>query len=198
MPGRAITRWRSLGALCLGLGTAWLSACSSSSDVGGVWQGTSPARGIGNQVVYASDGQALGLKLVIGQYGPDLAGILRFYTSAAFDRERSADSPDFECACAYLHGGRMDPVSGKVTFVLQGCMPGSASQQKQRVRGVFSLQTGGHLGGTLRIDDPASALSGQSVDLQFDRLAQSGDIDPSDLVCSQPVDAAHGNPFNGL
>ena len=190
-------RWRTIRLALCAL-AALLAACSSSADVGGTWQGVAPARGTGNDLIFGANDQQVGVRLVIGEYGPDLAGVLHFYTSSAFDRARSADSPDFECACEYLHGGRIDAVSGRISLTLLGCTPGSASQRAQRMRGSFSLNAKGRLIGTLRVDDTTSPNNGQTVDLQFDRLTPSSEVDPADLVCRQPTDAATGNVFSGL
>jgi len=190
-PSRCAIRLASLATATL------VVACSGSTDVSGTWQGVSAARGGDNDLIYGPDGQGVGLRLILGEYGPDLAGVLQFYTSANFDRSRSATSPDFECACNYLHGGRIDAVSARISFTLLGCTPGSATGKAQRLRGSFVLTQQGRLDGTLRVDDPTSLLNGKSVAVQLDRLAQSSEVEPSDLVCRQPPDAANGNIFSG-
>lgn len=175
-------------------------ACTSANDVGGIWRAEAPLHGTGNNVIFRGEEVPVGVELVVGEYGPDVTGVIHFYhagPTGPFDRARSALAPDFECACAYLHGGRIDANTGVLTFTLVGCSPGLEAASKVRLRGRLSLQADQRLAGTVQVDDPGSPHNGASVDLVFDRARLPGEIEASDLECIQPADAAKGNVNSG-
>jgi hypothetical protein len=169
-------------------------ACSSAADLGGVWRGdTAPS-----PLLHGPDQKTLGVELVIGQYGPDLAGVLRFYRSASFERARDAAAPDRECACLYLHAGHVDEASDKLSFTTKGCLPGTSPNAPVRVRGQFHLGQKGLLDGSLKVDEPASQLHGRQIDLSLKRTASQADTEAAELACVQPSTSAGGNVHSGL
>lgn len=175
-----------------------LVACSSSADLGGVWRATAPASG-DNQLLVQSPDDPVGVELVLGQYGVDVAGLVRFYHRGplgAFDHARLAAAPDRECECVHLQQGKANPDTGALSFVLQGCLPGSATEAVVRVRGGLQLGGDGRLTGILAVAQPDSPLDGKTVALVFDR--QTAQVDLVDLQCDTPVDASHGNTSSGL
>jgi hypothetical protein len=141
----------------------------------------------------------VGVELVLGQYGADVAGLVRFYHRGplgAFDHARRATTPDRECECVHLQQGKANPNTGALSFVLQGCLPGSATEAVLRVRGGLQLGADGRLTGALTVDQPGSTLDKQQVELEFDRHAAR--VDVADLQCETPVDASDGNTRSGL
>jgi len=193
------------------LGSRWFGAfaflaiylgvqgCTTSNNTGGVWRAQAPLQGETNAILFEPGGQPVGIELVLGEFGPDLSGLVRYYRAGPtgpFDQPRRAAAPDFECACAYLHDGRIDS-TGLVTFTLQACAPGVQAKGKIRLRGRFMIQADGRLVGKLQVDSPGSSADGSSVDLAFERALPSGDVDPRDLQCAQPLDAEHGNVDSG-
>ncbi len=185
----------ALVAICLGL-----PACTTSSDTGGVWRAQAPLQGESNAILFEPGGNPVGVELVIGDFGPDVSGLVRYYhagPTGPFDQQRRAAAPDFECACAYLHDGRVDSASGLMTFTLEACAPGVQSHGKVRLRGRFVIQPDGRLVGKLQVDAPGSPADGSAVALEFDHARPAGDVEARDLQCAQPADAEHGNVDSG-
>lgn len=194
------TGWRQARACLLFCVVLPAVACTSATDVGGIWRAEAPLHGTGNNVIFQGEEDPVGVELVVGEYGPDVTGVVHFYhagPTGPFDRARSALAPDFECACEYLHGGRIDAKTGVLTFTLIGCAPGLEAAGRVRLRGRLTLQADQRLAGTLQVDDPGSAHNGASVQLVFDRARLPGEIEASDLECIQPADAAKGNVYSG-
>lgn len=178
---------------------ALCAACSTSADLGGVWRATAPPQSADNPLLYQAPGDPVGVELVLGQYGADVAGVMRWYHRGPlgdFDHARLAGVPDNECECVHLQQGKADTASGALSFVLQGCLPGSAPNTAVRVRGGMKLGEDGRLDGTLTVDQPGSPLNGKQVALVFERRATR--LEATDLQCEQPVDASHGNTLSGL
>jgi len=108
---------RALAALALS--AALLSGCSDSHLVTGSF------RSAESVVVAGLSGTAEGVwvELVLGQYGPDVAGIIRFY-----------DDPDFIlpveglCPCRFLVDGRFD--SPVLVFAFPNPSPGCATKDE--------------------------------------------------------------------
>lgn len=195
------TAWRRARAWLLFCAALPASACTSANDVGGIWRAEAPLHSSGNDVVFQGETDPVGVELVVGEYGPDVTGVIHFYhagPTGPFDRARSALAPDFECACDYLHGGRIDAGTGALTFSLTGCAPGLNQKGVVRLRGRLALQADQRLAGTLQVDDPGSPQNGASVDLVFDRAHLPADIEATDLQCIQPADMARGNTNSGL
>lgn len=184
----------------LGLVAVALTACATGPDVDGVWHATAPATGPANSLVYAGpvDAAPLGVELVLGSYGPDAAGLLRYFRSGQFDFVRSPLPPHKECACAYLHQAKVDG-TGRVTFALQGCVPGTSPEAPLELRGDLNLLDDGRLAGSLTVTDPsAPGLADRTVQLTFVRVATVATSDPAIVECQQPVDVAGANTASGL
>lgn len=168
-------------------------ACTSSGSLGGVWRGTAPPRGEANQVIFTELGGPQSVELVLGEYGPDVAGLMRFYRGQTWVSARDAAPPDAECACALVHDGRAD--SGHAAFTLVGCVPGSSPNQLLRLRATLDeTETGLML--ELQVDDKGSGLDGQKTKIQLERHGLAGDITGEALSC--PVGPPGGNTASGL
>ncbi len=199
-PGAIDSVPRSSAVVCLpSLGLAALASClivgcADGNDLGGIWHAVVPPGDVlihDDQAVPAS----IGVELVIGHYGPDIAGVLRYYRSDDFIVPREPTQPWLECLCNYLHQGRY---SGAVmTFTTRGCVPGSATEADLPLRGRFEFDAEGGLGGTLSVNQPDSPLYGTMETLHFERTSTAGAIFDSDLTCERPA-ADEGNPYNGL
>lgn len=173
-----------------------LTGCASSGDVGGVWHAQVPRQGLANDLLFGPGDEPLGIELVIGEFGPEVSGLVRYYPSATFEQPRAAEVPDRQCACAFLYQAQVDG-GGKVAFMLKGCVPGSATEANLRLRGQFTLQPDDTLLGSFRVDEAKSPLDGRSVELSFERKATAGGIESRHLRCSQPPDVATGNVHSG-
>ncbi|MBI5608557.1 MAG: hypothetical protein HY902_06725, partial [Deltaproteobacteria bacterium] len=67
-----------------------LAACTSSGSMGGVWRGASEPQGTANGLLFGEEGAPLSVELVLGEFGPDLAGLLRFYRDSTYVSSRDA------------------------------------------------------------------------------------------------------------
>lgn len=171
---------------------ACLAACTSSGSLGGVWRGTSAAQGPDNAVLYGPAGAPQAVELVVGEFGPDIAGLMRFYRSPSWVSPRDAGPPDSECACLLLHDGRSN--AGQAAFNLAGCLPGGAPQAAVRVRARLT-EVGEGLLLDLQVDDKQSPLDGQKTQLTLRRQGLPSDISSADLAC--PVPPPEGNTASG-
>ncbi len=170
-----------------------LAACTSTGSMGGVWRGASDPRGTANPLLFGDDGEPLSVELVLGEFGPDLAGLLRFYRDSTYVSSRDAAAPDAECACALVHNGRV--VDSHAAFTLVGCLPGGSANAATRVRATLDeSETGLKL--ALTVDDASSPLNGRSTSLVLNRYGLASEITAEDLAC--PVGPAGGNTASGL
>lgn len=190
---RPLARPRTAG-LWLALGLLASAGCAADSEFGGIWRGTALAKGPANQLLYDDSGEPIALELVLGEYGPDLSGLLRFYRQGSYVRARDAAPPDAECACALIYGGRAD--SGKAAFSMRGCLPGSSTRQALRTRATLARDATGQLTLQLQVDDATSPLNGQSTAIALVAYANASEISSPDLAC--PPGPAAGNPASGL
>lgn len=170
-------------------------ACASGGQFGGIWRGVSAPQGAANNLLFGPDGQAVSVEVVIGEYGPDLAGVVRFFRGDSYLLPRNADAPDRECACALLHAGRADSTAGKGTFLLQGCTPGASPDQPLRVRGTLT-RDGSDLLLKLQVEDTKSVADGAATAIKLLQVGGSSDIADSDLYC--PLALPGGNSASGL
>jgi hypothetical protein len=181
--------WRAIAGLLVG---GICVSCASSGSFGGIWRGPVEIATAGSPLLFAKDGGAVGVELVLGEYGPELSGVVRFYRNGNFVRARSASPPDLECACGFAHDGK---VSGdRAAFTLLGCLPGGSPSTAIRTRA--TLQTtlqGAQL--ELTVDDPTSPLDGLSTSLLLQRQGLASDISDADLACAPPP--AGGNAASG-
>lgn len=184
-PGQAERAW--LGTCLAALS---LFGCASASDVAGTWRTRDQAAG-----ALLGDGEAgVGVELVIAQYGPDVAGLVRFFGDATFDRPRDPTAPYFACACALLHKGRWDEAHAKITFELRGCLPGSSPRTPVLTLGQLRLEAQGDLVGTLTRHQPDQPEHGQHEDL---RLLRHDTLAEASLRCDQYASDSDGNRASG-
>jgi len=164
------------------------SACTANTDVEGVWRAKPKA----NSLVYNVSGEPIGIEIVIGEYGPDVTGVVHFYRTQTFDSKQSALSPLNQCACAYLHDGGIDLSAKTLHFRLRGCVPGAATHAELPIYGELTLDTDANLTGTLTVE----TAGGLVLPLTFSRKDSVGQIEPADLVCARPTES-EGNSFSG-
>lgn len=173
--------------------------CSAGNDLGGAWRVEKDAPLVGDKLVYddTSDQRAVGIELLIGHYGTDIAGLLKFYDNEDFLSPRSATNPKGQCACTFIHNGRANAEHTHVEFDLKGCLPGSATAAQMLIRGELNLSADGRLEGRIKVvgDDPLWA--GKTQQFTFLRTASVGAVDDTDLICETP-DQDEGNIYNGL
>lgn len=181
--------WAVLALLLLAL----TCGCAADTEFGGIWRGTAPAQGPANDLLYGPGGEPLALELVLGEYGPDLAGLLRFYRQGSYVRARDANPPDAECACALLYGGRSD--NGVAAFSLRGCLPGAATQVAVRTRATLSRDDLGVLQLKLVVDEPTSPHHAKAVVVALLPQASASEVSDADLLC--PLGPSAGNPASG-
>jgi hypothetical protein len=199
MPKLAIAQGACAQPLALGVGIAAVlgllvgSGCAADNEFGGIWRGTAPAQGAANPLLFGPAGEPLALELVLGEYGPDLSGLMRFYRQGSYVRARDAAPPDGQCACALVYGGRSD--SGKAAFSMRGCLPGSSPQQPVRTRATLARDELGVLRLHLQVDDATSALNGQTTSIELIAHTSASEISSSDLIC--PPGPSAGNPASG-
>ncbi len=182
-------------ALWIGLllSIALLPACESTNLLGGVWRATEAPTG---DTLVGPDQDMPGVELVLGHYGPNVSGLVRFYRSDDYAVPREAAAPRRECACAFVHKGRWSSATERFSFVLRGCMPGEAVADQVYVRGDFALSADSPslLEGTLEVEDPASSLYGRRQRWSFERFDS---VSTSDLSCEPVTDADAGNTASG-
>jgi hypothetical protein len=176
---------------------ACVSACATGPDVDGVWHAETPPPGAANSLLFSKTQPKvpLGVELVIGSYGPDIAGLVRYYRTGLFDLARSPAPQRAECECAFLHSARVD-ATGRVTFLLNACVPGTSSTTPLTLRGELNLLDDGRLAGTVSVDDPSQPSA--TVQLSFVRVATAANSDPAILDCAHPAALADGNTASGL
>ena len=182
----------SLGFLLVA--ALFFGGCDSTNVLGGVWRAVGTPTGdpiIGAGMTLDSP---LGVELVLGHYGPDVTGLLRFYRNAEYTLPRYPGIPSKECGCAFLHQGRWSDNAERLNFVLKGCLPGAATTQTVYVRGDLTLDEDGTLTGSLQVEDPASAYFGKKQAWVFERFSS---VSSSDLTCEPVTDADAGNTANG-
>lgn len=184
MPSRFEKLWAIACAALLCLA----SACTASTDVEGVWR----AKPKENPLVFNASGDPIGIEIVIGEYGPDVTGVVHFYRTQTFDLKQSALTPLNQCACAYLHDGGIDLSTNTLHFRLRGCIPGAATHAELPIYGQLTLDNTGNLTGTLTDETAGGAV----LPLTFSRRDSVGQIDPADLVCAHPSES-EGNSFSG-
>ncbi|GEM_PF-3357384 len=185
-------------ALALTVVSVFAVGCGSESDLGGGWRVLEKPL-LGDKIIYDENSgePEVGIELLIGHYGPDVAGLVRFYRTNAFQFRRSELKPDSDCACTFMRKGKTAADASSLEFDLEGCVPGSATRSSLLVRATLELDASGQLDGKLTVLDNQSPLKGRSQKWTFKRVATSGAIDSSDLICETP-DAKDGNTFNGL
>ncbi len=179
------------------LAAACLSACATGPDVDGVWHAEAPAVGANNGLLFSKmqPKTPLGVELVVGSYGPDVAGLMRYYRTGLFDLARSPLPQRAECECAFLHSAKVDS-TGRVTFLLNACVPGTSEAAPLALRGELNLLDDGRLVGTVTVDAPDQPNA--TVQLSFVRVATTATSDPVILDCQHPATLADGNTASGL
>lgn len=188
---------RVAAAASLGL-IALVGGCATGDDLGGTWRAVA-GEAIGDKLVFDEvTGEAdVGIELLVGHYGPDMTGLVKFYRTSKFQFPRTATNPDNECACTFIHAGKVSADSTQLEFDLRGCIPGAASHSQLLVRAELELDTEGVLEGHFRILDKNPEWTAKTQTFTFERVAAAGVFSSSDLICETP-DQDDGNIYNGL
>lgn len=173
-------------------------ACATGNDLGGTWRVTEGPL-LGDKLVFdeKSGEPDVGIELMIGHYGPDLTGLVRFYRTSKFQFPRKAFKPDSDCACTFMHNGQVSADNTKMEFDLKGCIPGAATRSQLLVRAELELDADAQLDGRWRVLDDKKEWSGKSQKFTFVRTGAAGAVDSRDLICETP-DQDAGNIYNGL
>jgi len=161
-------RVRLAGALLL----AALSAGCSSSHL---WTGTfrSTTAGTLSGVPGMED---VYLELVIGHFGPDLAGIIRFYR----DPEFLQPVPE-ACPCQYLLEGRYE--DGNLIFAFPTPLPCSATSGVLLAARLAGQENGDRLEGPVGLDLRIATV------WTFQRRLQAKDLTDQDKECTPEAGA---------
>ncbi len=173
---------------------AMLAACAGEADLGGTWRGVAQLGEPYGNLLHGGDGQPVALELVIGEYGPDVAGVMRFFSGDIWLRARNPNPPDRQCGCALLHAGRVDGSTAQAAFTLLGCLPGASDRIGVRTRGTLRRTSlGAQL--ILVVDEPGSPLHKRTTTVDLEQTGGPGDIAEADLHCPLPLPA--GNTASG-
>ncbi len=180
--------------LCLVVICLCTAGCPSGNELGGVW------RLVETDSVLIFDPATgkpdVGIEVQLGHYGLDIAGVMRFYRTRKYDLTRDATSPYFECACTYMRKGRYGANSKTFEFVMEGCLPGSATTAKRFVHGSLQLDDSDQLVGTLRVDDD-SQWKGKLETLVLSRHGAAGSVLAGEFACERIIDTDAGNTHSG-
>lgn len=117
--------------------TVAASACSDSHLVTGVYRSEQP---VVLEDVPGFGGDGLYVELVLGQFGPDVTGLVRFFRDGNF-----LFAAPGGCDCRFVQDGRYD--HGEVLFSFRGPVPCD--------------ETAPLVGGRLQPDDTGDALGGR-------------------------------------
>jgi hypothetical protein len=71
-------------------------ACTTANELGGIWRGQPDQASVPLLYDVSDPKRDLGVELVLGHYGPDVTGLLRFYTDAAFELPRDPEAAEPE------------------------------------------------------------------------------------------------------
>jgi hypothetical protein len=190
-PGLAcLQRWFQRSALLVLSGLLLASGCAASDDLAGTWRSESVT---GTLALHHNDG-AVGVELVLGQYGPDVAGVVHWWQTPDFLIRRTAESPDGDCACGLVRSGKVADSGAAASFFVQACLPGIAAQTV--IRSQVSLRLTADpdvLDAVWTVDDPASPLHGQIATMRLRRTLGAGEVTAEDLACGPST----GNPASG-
>lgn len=182
--------WRRL-CLWAALLTASVG-CASADDLAGVWRGAPEANN--GDLLFAQGQTPVGVELVLGQYGPDLAGVVRWWSSADFLVERSAEAPDNLCACGLVRNGRVSASGDRATFWLQSCLPGASTTSTVRTRvELLLLNSGTQLQATFTVDDAAASTNGKHHTVTLTRTLTSDELTSEQLRCEPPAVGGNGS-----
>lgn len=157
------------------------AGCTDSRLLTGVYRSTAPA------AVEGVPGLANGanIELVLGQYGPDIAGIIRFYEGPGF-----IQYPDGVCRCRFLTKGRFE--GGVLVFGFLN-PSGCATDTVELISASLKESDGGD---TLEGRIGRDLVTAQSV--RFQRTTSAGDLSAEDKSCDEvatelPVDSGPGD-----
>lgn len=167
-----------------------LAACAASDDLAGSWRSES----VSGTLALNHNGGPVGMELVLGQYGPDVAGVVHWWQTPDFLIRRTAEAPDGDCACGLVRSGKVANSGAAASFFVQACLPGVAAQTV--IRSQVSLQLTDDpdlMDAVWTVDDPTSPLDGQVATLRLRRTLSAGEVTAEDLACGP----SGGNPASG-
>jgi hypothetical protein len=164
--------------------------CAASDDLAGTWRSESVT---GTLALHHNDGP-VGVELVLGQYGPDVAGVVHWWQTPDFLIRRTAEAPDGDCACGLVRSGKVADSGAAASFFVQACLPGVAAQTV--IRSQVSLRLTADpdvLDAEWTVNDPASPLHAQMATVRLRRTLGAGEVTAEDLACGPST----GNPASG-
>jgi len=162
---------------------ATATGCSDSRLLTGAYRTSDKAPVLIEGVPGLEDGAYL--ELVLGEFGPDVAGIVKIYANKSFIQPIEG-----VCRCRYLTGGRFE--GGVLVFAFKDPSPCVAD-----VTGLVSASlTESGSGDTLEGPIGRDLNSARSV--RFDRTTSAGDLSADDKSCDEigtevPADSGPGD-----
>ena len=179
-----------MGVLILVSGICFSMGCTPESEIlFGVWQSKADLSGYSNE-----EGERwvlpVGMELILGHYGPDVTGVVRFYdtTFSAEDDTWHNEMGALGCACTFVENGKFRK-NRRFTFRVDtntGCLPLAALPLSGNSTAIeFDLE----------LSDDDQVLSGQIRHLNgdgsiqtilFQRDEHHLDISDEDKVCEIP------------
>jgi hypothetical protein len=181
---------RALLKLLLAVGLLPYTACAASDDLAGSWRSEAVT---GTLALHHNDAP-VGVELVLGQYGPDVAGVVHWWQTPDFLIRRTAEAPDGDCACGLVRSGKVADSGAAASFFVQACLPGVAAQTS--IRSQVSLRLTADpdvLDAVWTVNDPTSPLHGQMANVRLRRTLGAGEVTAEDLACGPST----GNPASG-
>jgi len=150
------------------------TSCLETKVLDGVWD-TERAVDFDPTIVGDALPPSVFVRLVLGHYGPDVAGTLRFYEDGTMKDEWAP------CPCRYVLKGDFD--EGLLSFEVRGCAPDASVDE---IRGAFTIDESGELlEGTFTVDGEEAAtqfvlLHGGGEKSITKELKRCPDDDPED------------------
>ncbi len=175
-----------------------ITGCPTGNELGGMWR---PVKTEGNLIYDSVTGEpTVGFELWMEHYGPDIAGLIRFYRpadewTAEYEAPRDPRT-DNQCGCIYMHNGRYGETWKSYRFTTKGCLPGIAGQSVVHLSGAFTLNDDDQLTGRLKVEGD-SPHAGEVENMVLEREASAGSILPSEFTCERVLDANAGNIHSG-
>ena len=118
------------------------------------------------------------VELVIGHYGPDVAGLMKYFGNRDFNIPPSAS--DF-CRCRLLESGAYSESRNILTFAFVAPSPCAAAEEASQVSVSLVMSDGGD-----KLDGTLMFMDGDSVTVSFVRHKYETEMVPEDKECETP------------
>lgn len=176
-------RVRAAVALCVAL-TA--TACQDTNLLTGVYHSTAPV--VSEDVTGWEQG--VWIEMVLGHYGPDVAGLLRFYSSNDF-----LTTVEGIRNCVYVEKGEYDPATSELTIRFsRPDLYGSPDKSIYLGLKLLTHDGGDELGGVF---GPSDSLDSADTVASFKREENALSMSDSDKICSIDVIGITGESDSG-